>query len=102
MPGDPSPGIAVPRGGPAAQPSDALFRASGQAPLRGWTPGIQGWPARTMRRPPSETYGHSQPRRENRKMWPQDNVQGTITFRPQSVPQAAPRSEETFGSPSGF
>ena len=51
---------------------------------------------------PEAWHGHSQPKRENRKMWPQDNVQGTITFRPQSVPQAAARSEETFGSPSKF
>ena len=38
-PGDASPGMAVPRGGPGAQPSTALFRASGQAPLRGKTAG---------------------------------------------------------------
>lgn len=43
--GEPSLGIAVPLGGPGAQPSAALFRVSGQAPLRGTTPGIQGRPA---------------------------------------------------------
>ena len=79
-PGDPSTGISVPRGGPGAQPSDALLSVSGQAPLRVRTPGIRGWPAGTLRRPPTETRGHSQPRRENRKLGPQDTVPGTITL----------------------
>lgn len=43
--GDPSLGIAVPLGGPGAQPSAALFRVSGQAPLQGTMPGIQGRPS---------------------------------------------------------
>ena len=34
----------------------------------------------TLRRPPMETHGHYQPRRENRKMWPQDTAPGTITL----------------------
>ena len=100
-PGDPSTGISVPRGGPGAQPSDAFPRVRpGPTPCGdARDPGMAGG---ILRRPPMETHGHYQPRRENRKMWPQDNVQGTITFRPQSVPQAAARSEETFGSPSKF
>ena len=34
----------------------------------------------TLRRPPMETHGHSQPRRVNREMWPQDTAPGTITL----------------------
>ena len=44
------------------QPRAALFHASGQAPLRGWTPGIHVWQAGTLHRLPTETHGHSQPR----------------------------------------
>ena len=61
------------------QPRAALFHASGQAPLRGWTPGIHVWQAGTLHRLPTETHGHSQPRGENRKRWNQDNAQGTVT-----------------------
>ena len=60
--GEPSLGIAVPLGGSGAQPSAALFRVSGQAPLRGKTPRIQGRP--------TETHGYSQPRRENKNADP--------------------------------
>ena len=61
------------------QPRAALFHASGQAPLWGWTPGIHGWQAGTLHRLPTETHGHSQPKGENRKMWTQDNARGTVT-----------------------
>ena len=99
--GDPSLGIAVPLGGPGAQPKDALFCMSVQAPLRGRTPGIQGRPARSLRRPPTETHGYSQPRRET-KMWTQDTARGTLLSWLRAVHQAAPRAEETLGSPSSF
>lgn len=64
--GEPSLGIAVPLGGPGAQPSAALFRVSGHAPLRGRRPG-----SRDGRREPCafrrRRHGYSQPRRENKK-----------------------------------
>ena len=98
-PGDPSTGISVPRGGPGAQPSDALFRASGQAPLRVRTPGIHGWPAepcavRRWRHMAIPSRGV-----KTGKCGPRTPLGAPTLSWTQAVTQASPRAEKTFGSP---
>ena len=62
-----------PRGrGP--QPSANLFRAFGPSPTPGEEGQDPGTAGGSQRRPPTETHGHSQPRRENWSTWPRTRL----------------------------